>query len=107
MPRIAELREIDGAIWARVGTLGQLSIGIALWTPDEQAKVRLSAANYEREECAIVAVHFTVKSDASIYPRVKFNEMNETARAVSHTTAQQIAAAIRERSGKRLKEEGR
>lgn len=36
MPRIAEIREIDGEIWCRVGKLGEFESGIALWTPDEQ-----------------------------------------------------------------------
>ena len=50
----------------------------------------------EREACAMIASHFTVKPDASIYPDIPFDAMNDTAKAVSHMTAQLIAWAIRE-----------
>ena len=36
MPKILELREIDGAVWCRVGVIGEFGNGIALWTPEEQ-----------------------------------------------------------------------
>ena len=40
MPRILELREIDGEIWARVGVPGDFPSGVSLWTPDEQTNHR-------------------------------------------------------------------
>lgn len=36
MPRIAEIKEIDGEMWVRVGTPQDFPSGIAIWTPDEQ-----------------------------------------------------------------------
>ncbi len=50
----------------------------------------------ERQACAKIASQFTIKEDASIYPGMPFNDMNETAKMVSHTTAQQISLAIME-----------
>ncbi len=38
MPKILEIKEIDGDIWCRVGTPGDFESGITLWTPDEQRK---------------------------------------------------------------------
>lgn len=56
----------------------------------------LAAARAEAfEEAAKVAELFTVKPDASIYPDVPFAKMGTTAQFAAHTTAQQIAAAIR------------
>lgn len=40
MPRILDLKEIDGAVWARVGEPGDFPSGIALWTPDEVEQFR-------------------------------------------------------------------
>lgn len=45
MPRIAELREIDGEIWCRIGKPGDFPSGIALWTPDEVERERQEAVN--------------------------------------------------------------
>lgn len=45
MPRIAELREIDGEIWCRVGTPNDFPSGIALWTPDEVERAKKDAVN--------------------------------------------------------------
>ena len=39
MPRILELRDIDGEVWARVGKPAGFPTGIALWTPDEQTRL--------------------------------------------------------------------
>lgn len=36
MPKIAEIREIDGEVWVRVGKPGEFPQGIALWTQEEQ-----------------------------------------------------------------------
>ena len=36
MPKIMELKEIDGALWARIGAPGDFPSGVALWTPDDQ-----------------------------------------------------------------------
>ena len=40
MPKILELKEIDGKIWARIGKINppDFPSGVALWTPDEQAR---------------------------------------------------------------------
>ena len=38
MPKILELKEIDGALWCRVGNPPDFESGITLWTPDEQLK---------------------------------------------------------------------
>lgn len=57
-----------------------------------------ASVSAEREACARVASHFTIKPDASIYPDVPFEKMPETAKTIAHMTAQNIAAAIRERS---------
>lgn len=41
MPKIAELRDIEGEVWCRVGKPGEFANGIALWPPQEQeAKYR-------------------------------------------------------------------
>lgn len=36
MPKIVELKEIDGVLWARLGAVGDFPSGVALWTPEEQ-----------------------------------------------------------------------
>ena len=36
MPKISKLKEIDGEIWACVGSASSFPSGIALWTPEEQ-----------------------------------------------------------------------
>lgn len=35
MPKIAEIREIDGEVWVRIGKAGEFENGITLWTPEE------------------------------------------------------------------------
>ena len=40
MPKILELKEIDSALWVRLGLLGDFPSGVALWTPDEQKHAR-------------------------------------------------------------------
>ncbi len=52
-------------------------------------------AKTEREKCGKIASHFTKGPDASIYPGIKFANMNRSAQIASHTTAQLIALAIR------------
>ena len=49
-----------------------------------------------RDQCAVVASMYTVKPGASIHPDIPFEKMNEIAKTAAHTTAQHIAAAIRE-----------
>ncbi len=51
----------------------------------------------ERAACALLASQFATKADARIHPDIAFNAMNDSARIASHTTAQQIACAIRGR----------
>ena len=55
MPQIAELKEIDGEIWCRVGKPPGFPNGIALWTPDEQKAMDAKARAEEREACAKIA----------------------------------------------------
>lgn len=38
MPKIAEMKEIDGDIWVCLGKLGGFESGIAIWTPEEAQK---------------------------------------------------------------------
>lgn len=38
MPRILEMREIDGELWCRIGRLAASESGVALWSPAEQKK---------------------------------------------------------------------
>ena len=52
MPKILEIKEIDGAAWVRIGKPGEFSTGVALWTPDEQQRVKWLATRDEREACA-------------------------------------------------------
>lgn len=49
----------------------------------------------ERERAAVTATMFTLKPDRSIHPDIPWDKMNETAKMIAHTTAQQIAYAIR------------
>lgn len=35
MPKIMELKEIDGELWARIGIPLEFPNGVALWTPNE------------------------------------------------------------------------
>lgn len=49
----------------------------------------------QREQDAKIAALFSVKDDRSIHPDVPWDEMNEAAKTIAHTTAQQIAAALR------------
>jgi len=51
------------------------------------------------EEAADLASRFSVKADRSIHPDIPWDRMSETAKTTAHTTAQQIAAAIRALSG--------
>lgn len=49
----------------------------------------------ERERCAAVAEQFTLGPQRRIHPDISWEEMSDNARLVAHTTAQQIAVAIR------------
>ena len=49
MPEIAEIREIDGAIWVRVGVPGDFPSGVVLWTPDEAHAFAEGVKRIERE----------------------------------------------------------
>ena len=46
------------------------------------------------EECVKTAAEFSTKKDKSIHPDIAWEDMNETAQMVAHTTAQQIAIEI-------------
>lgn len=45
MPKITDIKEIDGEIWCCVGKPGELESGIAIWTPKEQWKNYTSGYN--------------------------------------------------------------
>jgi len=45
--------------------------------------------------CSKIASDFSMKPDRSIHPDIPWDEMSEVAKSVAHTTAQQIALAIR------------
>lgn len=67
----------------------------------ERLKAELATARAEErakalEEAAMVASLFSVKPDRNIHPDVPWDAMGETAKMVTHTTAQQIAWEIRE-----------
>ncbi len=36
MPKIAEIKEIDGEVWVCIGKLEDHESGVALWSPTEQ-----------------------------------------------------------------------
>lgn len=38
MPKILELKVINGNLWARLGQPSDFPSGVSLWTPDEQAR---------------------------------------------------------------------
>lgn len=40
MPQIAEIKEIDGEVWVRIGKLENHESGIAIWTPKEQEEYK-------------------------------------------------------------------
>jgi len=45
MPQIAQIKEIDGEVWVRVGVPGDFPSGITLWTPEEVEAVKRDAVN--------------------------------------------------------------
>jgi hypothetical protein len=53
-----------------------------------------AATQAERKRCAGVASGYPQR--CGIHPDLKYSEMNRAAQSVAHTTAEQIAAAIRE-----------
>lgn len=55
MPKIAEIKAIDGQIWCRVGRVGEFENGIAIMTPDEQ-KAKYDAGYRDGKEDAALAV---------------------------------------------------
>jgi hypothetical protein len=62
----------------------------------QQASKIEAEISAERERCAVLASMFTVKPDRSIHPGIPWDKLSEPAKIAAHTTAQQIAAAIRE-----------
>jgi hypothetical protein len=40
MPQLLEIKEIENAVWVRVGVPGEFPSGVTLWTPDEVKKFR-------------------------------------------------------------------
>ena len=43
MPKILEIKEIDGAAWVRIGVPGEFSNGVSLYTPDEVEREKRQA----------------------------------------------------------------
>jgi len=56
----------------------------------------------ERQACAKIASHFTIKSDASIHPDILLKDMNVMARTAAHSTAQLISLSIMEQDKKEI-----
>jgi hypothetical protein len=56
----------------------------------------IDARNQALREAATVASLFTAPPNARIHPDIAWDEMNESAKLVAHTTAQQISWAISE-----------
>lgn len=46
MPKIAEIKEIDGDVWVRIGKPGEFESGIAIYTPEEYKSERRSSYNF-------------------------------------------------------------
>lgn len=40
MPKIIQLEQFGGALWARIGKPGEFKSGVALYTPEEIATLR-------------------------------------------------------------------
>ncbi len=70
MPKILELKEIDCELWARIGTVGDFPSGVALWTPDEQQRVKKLATIDEREACADLVEAATLDGCSEFRARV-------------------------------------
>lgn len=51
MPKIAEIREIDGDVWVKVGKSGEFETGIALWTPKERDEAIRAAKELQFNLC--------------------------------------------------------
>ncbi len=52
MPKILEIKEIDFAVWVRVGeSPPDFPSGVALWTPEEQAENRNNALDEAAKAC--------------------------------------------------------
>jgi hypothetical protein len=50
MPKIAEIKIVDGEVWCKVGTPGEFENGVALWTPEEQERNYRSGYNDAKAE---------------------------------------------------------
>ena len=54
MPKIAEIREIDGEVWVRVGKPGEFPSGLSIMSPEEiaaQAREYSKAYNHGYADC--------------------------------------------------------
>lgn len=56
MPRILELKEIDGAMWARLDLDLNSASPVGLYTPEEEREIRRSERNAALEEAAETAL---------------------------------------------------
>lgn len=45
MPRILEIKEIDGEVWVRVGKIEDNQSPVSLWTNEERIKEKRSSYN--------------------------------------------------------------
>ena len=57
-------------------------------------------------DAARIASHFTAGPNARIHPDISWEQMNETAKMIAHTTAQQISWAIEESVSSPIEEAG-
>jgi hypothetical protein len=62
----------------------------------ELATAKLEGFNEGIAKAAHTASYFSVKPGASIHPDIPWERMNENAKMIAHTTAQQISWAISE-----------
>jgi len=57
MPRLLELREINGDLWARIGKPGEFPSGVSILTEEEINNIR-------RDECLLVMALMTDRREA-------------------------------------------
>lgn len=62
MPQIAQIKEIDGEVWVRVGVPGDFLSGITLWTPEEVEAVKRDLQYVIKEKNAALTPQRSKKS---------------------------------------------
>jgi len=63
MPKILEMKEIDGEVWVRVGKPPDFPSGVALWTPDEQSRLKRLSWNDAIEAAAEWLANEDIEND--------------------------------------------